>query len=213
MNNKLKALASFVEKKDTVLDTCTDHAYLAIYLKRNQLCREVYASDININALNIARKNIEASHLKIDTYLSDGFKNIDNKKIDTVVIAGVGASTVLHIIVFAPSNIKKFIISSNNDLAKLRKELLKRKYFIKKEEVIYDAKKYYDIMLVTRNKVKENRLTLKYGKINNHEYYLFLQDKERKILAKIPLKNIFQRLRHMKNIYELNKIIKRISED
>lgn len=34
MNQKLKAIASFVSKDDTVLDTCCDHAYLAIYLKK-----------------------------------------------------------------------------------------------------------------------------------------------------------------------------------
>ena len=123
MNNKLKALASFVEKKDTVLDTCTDHAYLAIYLKRNQLCKEVYASDININALNIARKNIEAYHLKIDTYLSDGFKNIRNTSIDTAVISGMGTSSILDIIRYAPKNINKYVLCSNNNLDILRKKL------------------------------------------------------------------------------------------
>lgn len=56
INLKLKAIASLIEKEDIVIDTCCDHAYLAIYLKKNRLCKEVYASDINPNALNQAKK-------------------------------------------------------------------------------------------------------------------------------------------------------------
>ena len=36
INLKLKTIASFIEKEDVVLDTCCDHAYLAIYLKQEQ---------------------------------------------------------------------------------------------------------------------------------------------------------------------------------
>ena len=47
MNSKrIKALASDVSKKDTVLDVGCDHGYLSIYIKENKLCKEVYASDI-----------------------------------------------------------------------------------------------------------------------------------------------------------------------
>ena len=113
MNQKLKAIASLIDKKDIVLDTCCDHAYLAIYLKKNKLCKDVFASDINIHALEQAKKNILASGLIIPTYLSDGFLDITNESINTVVIAGVGASTVLHILDGAPKRISKFIISSN----------------------------------------------------------------------------------------------------
>ena len=54
INKKLKAIASFINTQDTVVDIGCDHAYLAIYLKENKLCKNVYASDINENALNIA---------------------------------------------------------------------------------------------------------------------------------------------------------------
>ena len=37
INLKLKTIASFITKEDTVIDTCCDHAYLAIYLKQNKI--------------------------------------------------------------------------------------------------------------------------------------------------------------------------------
>ena len=210
INLKLKTIASFIEKEDVVLDTCCDHAYLAIYLKQNQLCKEVYASDINENALNQAKKNIKTSKMHICTYLSDGFKSIDNLEINTAVIAGVGTSTVLDIIEFAPDNIKKFVISSNNNWEELRKKLYKRNLYIKKEVVVLDKHKYYVIMFVTKEYIKENALSLKYGKSNNKEYYLSLKKKELEVLNKIPKNKFILRFKCFRNIYYLNKLIKRI---
>ena len=201
MNKKLMAIASFIEKEDTVLDTCSDHAYLAIYLKQNHLCKEVYASDINPNALNVAKKNIENAKVKITTYLSDGFYNIENEAIDTAVIAGVGTNTVLDILKGAPKNIQKFIISSNNHLDILRRFLYKQKLYIQKEIAVYDRHKYYVVLLVTKDYVKENKLTLKYGKSNNRDYFQFLIKKEEETLMKIPRKKFITRVKHKRNIF------------
>lgn len=209
MNQKLKAIASLIDKKDVVLDTCCDHAYLAIYLKKNKLCKSVYASDINIHALEQAKKNIQRSGLTIPTYLSDGFLDISNDKIDTAVIAGVGTSTVLHILDGAPKKISKFIISSNNHQEELRKELFQRKLYIQKEIVVFEKSKYYVILLVTKDKVRENRLSLKYGKSYNQEYYQYLLTKEQEVLKKIPKSKIYMRFKCYLNTKELKHIIKR----
>lgn len=210
INLKLKTIASFIAKEDTVIDTCCDHAYLAIYLKQNNLCKDVYASDINPNALDVAKKNIATSHVNITTYLSDGFKNINNGNIDTAVIAGVGTNTVLDIIDGAPLSIKKYIISSNNNQDELRFSLYQRGLYIQEEKAILDKGKYYVIMLVAKNYIKENKISLKYGKSNNQDYFLYLIKKEQDVLAKIPRNKFIKRLKHKRNIYYLRKIIEKI---
>lgn len=210
INLKLKTIASFVSPEDIVIDTCCDHAYLAIYLKENKLCKDVFASDINLNALNGAKRNIEKAHLEIKTYLSDGFKNISNDNIDTVVIAGVGTSTVLNIIKGAPKNIRKYIISSNNNHEYLRKALYEQGLFIQKEEVVFEKGKYYVIMLVTKTYQKENKLSLKYGKSNNKDYYLSLLKKEQDVLDKVPKSKLLLKFSHKKNIKSLKRIIQRM---
>ena len=212
MNQKLKAIASFIDKKDIVLDTCCDHAYLAIYLKKNKLCKNVFASDINIHALEGARKNIKQANVDIQTYLSDGFLTISNDEIDTVVIAGVGTSTVLHILDSTPEKISKFIISSNNQHEELRKELYQRKLYIEKERVVFEKNKVYVIMLVTKEKQQENRLSLKYGKSYDQEYYQYLLTKEQEVLNRIPKRKIKKRLKHLKNTWDLKVLIKRSEE-
>ena len=61
----MRMTASFIEKNDSVLDLGCDHGYLAIYLKKNNLCKNVIASDISSNALDIA-KNMLVNNLNIN---------------------------------------------------------------------------------------------------------------------------------------------------
>lgn len=212
INKKLKAIASFINTQDTVVDIGCDHAYLAIYLKENKLCKNVYASDINENALNIAKHNIKEHNLDIETILSDGFKSIHNPNIDTAVISGMGTNSILDIIRYAPKNINKYILCSHNNLDILRKKLYEHKLYIESEIAIYEHKKYYVIMLVTKNYQKENRLSLKYGRSNDKEYLSYLLKKEQEVLNRIPKRKIKKRLKHLKNTWDLRKLIKRSEE-
>ena len=212
INKKLKAIASFINTQDTVVDIGCDHAYLAIYLKENKLCKNVYASDINENALNIAKHNIKERNLDIETILSDGFKSIHNTSIDTAVISGMGTNSILDIIRYAPKNINKYILCSHNNLDILRKKLYEHKLYIESEIAIYEHKKYYVIMLVTKNYQKENRLSLKYGRSNDKEYLSYLLKKEQEVLNRIPKRKIKKRLKHLKNTWDLRKLLKRSEE-
>ena len=98
LSNRLNAIAQFVDKKDSVVDVGCDHGYLSIYLKEVIKVKKIIASDINQNALNSAINNIKKSNLDIETVLSDGIKDVNLKGINTLVISGMGTSTILHIL-------------------------------------------------------------------------------------------------------------------
>ena len=72
LSNRLKAVATLVCKDSRVIDVGCDHAYLDIYLTlyNNNSC---IATDINKNALEIAKNNIKKYNLII--------KNIGKKKL------------------------------------------------------------------------------------------------------------------------------------
>ena len=159
MNSKrLLALAEMIDLNDVVLDVGCDHGYLSIYLKQNKLCQEVYASDVNINALNMAKENIKKAKVKIKTFLSDGFNNID-VYFDTAVIAGMGSHTILKILNSEKSP-SKLIICSNNAHEFLRKNLNIMGYKIIEEKVIYENKHYYIIMKWIKGKQKLTKTEL-----------------------------------------------------
>ncbi|MBE6154215.1 MAG: SAM-dependent methyltransferase [Firmicutes bacterium] len=208
LNLKLKTIANLVNKDDVVIDIGCDHAYLAIYLKKEKICKKVYASDISENVIEIANQNIKDNNVKIDVYLSDGFKNISNNDFNTAIISGMGTSTILNIVKDTPENINKYIISSNNNHYELRKEMLKYNFYVQNEVIVKENNKYYPIMLFEKIKQQEKYITLKYGKSNNKDYFNYLLKKEYEILNHIPKKHFIKRLKHNINIKEIKKILK-----
>ena len=185
-SDRIKALADDISKKDTVLDVGCDHGYLSIYLKTNNLCKEVYASDIKESALNVARKNFKKYNLDIETYVSDGFENIP-VSFDTAVIAGMGTNTILKIIE-SKKTPRKLVLGSQNDLYHLRKTLNQKGYKLVDEQAIYEKGHYYIILLYIVGKQKLNRRELKFGISNNDNYYGYLIEKNKKLLDKVPFK-------------------------
>lgn len=187
---RMQTIASFIEPNDNVADIGCDHAYLSIFLAKNHLCNKIIATDINENALQIAKENIKKNHLdkKIKTYLSDGLQSINDLEIDTVVLAGMGTSTILHIIDnMKHLNIKKYIIQSNNDLPKLRKSLRKQKIYLQKEKVVYEKKHYYPVGIYTNHYTSLNLREKWFGKYDmaNVNYYQFLNQELTQIRQKL----------------------------
>ena len=141
LSKRLEAVATLVDVGKRVIDVGCDHAYLDIYLTLNNE-NKCIATDINKNALNIAIKNIKKYNLedKIETKLTDGLEGLKISKNDNIVISGMGTSTILEIL---NTNIlsNTLIISSNNNIDILRKEIIKLGFYIEKEKQKYNISK------------------------------------------------------------------------
>lgn len=200
-SKRLLVIASFIEKNDSVLDLGCDHGYLAIYLKKNNLCKNVIASDISSNALDIAKNNIKKYQVDIKTYLSDGLNKI-NDFYDTIVIAGMGTHSIIKIL-----NDKelppKIILASNNDYPLLRKFMNSIGYYLEKELVVLEKDKYYIVMLYIIKEKKLKKTEILFGKNNNIEYYQYLYDKNLSILKRTSLSKKIQ-------LYYENIILKKL---
>ena len=196
---RLLAIASLIDKGSSVLDVGTDHAYLPIFLSQNKKCKSIIASDVSSNALKIAKDNLKKYHIDdVKLILSNGLDSI-NEDYDTIVLAGMGTSTIIKIL----ENKKlpnTLIISSNNDLYKLRKFMNKIKYKIKEEIVILEKNKYYDIIKYQKGNEKLSYFKKMYGKSNEKKYYKYLLTKEKNIFKKV---NLFKKLNLLKNIIYL----------
>ncbi len=212
---RLKAIASLIKKKDNIIDIGCDHGYLCLYLAHLG-CAKLIASDINPNALNNAIANIKKEKMedKIMTVLSDGLTNINVKGFNTVVISGMGTSTILKILADAHKleNIEKIIVQSNNDLFSLRKVMNSRGYIIKQELVVLDKNKYYVIIEFIKGVYKYNYSEFMYGPIlikkkDSKDYFHYLLTKNITILNKVPKLKILIRMKIKKQIKIIKKIL------
>ncbi len=182
-SERIKTLASFVSKNDTLLDVGCDHGYLSIYLKKNNLVKEVYASEISSKALEGAFKNFAKYKVEIKGFLSDGFKDIP-VFFDTAVIAGMGTKTIEHIV--DSKKVPKLIIDTHNEQAELRRYLNKLGYELQAEKVIYEKGHYYNIMLFKEGKKKLKRKEILFGISKNVDYYNYLLNKNKELMPKVP---------------------------
>ncbi len=209
---RIETIASFVSKENKVVDVGCDHAYLAIHLVKKELCESVIATDVNLNALENAKKNIKEAGLqkKIPTFLSNGIAGILDKEFDTLVISGMGTATILKIMQEVNSSkVKKLIIQSNNDLYLLRTSLEKCGYFLEEEKVVYEKRHYY---VIGHYNLSAKPLSLReklFGKYDakNKEYYQFLNEQLHIIYKKIRNKSKWKKIKLYFKIQLLKKYL------
>ena len=95
----IKAILSLLDACDNIIDIGCDHAYVAI-LMAHKGSKKILATDIHKGALEIAKANIKKEGLEniIQTKLTDGLVSIDTKEYNTLVIAGMGTTTIISIL-------------------------------------------------------------------------------------------------------------------
>lgn len=203
IRRRLKAIASLVAKGANVIDVGCDHALLDIYLtlyNRNHCI----ASDVNVNAYNIAKDNVLKYELadKIDVVLSNGFENIDMNKTYTAVICGMGTSTILSILdTDQLDKLDTLIIQSNNDLYTLRKEVCQKGFFVDEELIVKERGIYYVLIRFIRGKKHYSLFDLWLGPIIRRkeqalkqEYLIHLIRSNEDILSRLPKKYVWKRI-------------------
>ena len=192
LSKRLQAVATLVDVGRKVIDVGCDHAYLDIYLTLNNE-NKCIATDINENALNSAIKNIEKYNLtdKIEVKLTDGLTDIKVNKKDNIVICGMGTHTILDILKTNKLS-NTLIISSNNDIDILRREVVSLGYFIDSEIFIIDKGKPYIIIKFKKGYKKYNENDYIFGPIlkYNIQYKKYIINKYKKIIKQISIKKI-----------------------
>lgn len=213
---RLEAICSFLTKEDKLIDIGCDHAYVCLEMAKRK-APKILATDIHPGALEIAQKNIATANMsdKITCQLSDGLKEIASEFYDTLVIAGMGASTIKHILSNQEKlkTIEKIIIQSNNELDQVRKFMNDLGYFLKEEKVVYEKKHYYVIMNYQKGTKKQSKKEIAFGlyQKENQDYYKYLKNKYQEIIQTIPFRHGWKRLKLKRKIRILSKYLNRIN--
>ena len=211
---RLESLSKYFDVKDKVIDIGCDHALLDIHLIQNGFLKSMIVSDIHENALKQGIDNIKLAKLdkKIETRLGNGLEVLNDKDyIDTVLISGMGTSTILSIVENSYiKKINKLVIQSNNDHEILRTELVKKSFNITHEEMVKENNKTYINIVFERGRKTYAPLELKYGPIliRNKEYLKYRKDYVKNILDKIPRNKILIRFKLRREINEIKRLEK-----
>lgn len=197
---RLFAIAKLIDLEAVVADIGTDHAYLPIYLAKDNNAKRIYACDVNQGPLDVAKHNIESFGVadKVETILSDGLTWIneqENIHINECIIAGMGSTTILDILKKDSDKIDCYIIASNTALLPIREWVKEKKYFIEQETIVMDNEIIYEIIKINKFagvKVK-NKFDLNFGPILRRkpnqlfiDKWVFEEQKIVELLHKIP---------------------------
>lgn len=150
LSPRLRACCNYITPGDRVADVGTDHGYLGIWLLSRNLAGHVIASDIGEGPLSAARANAERFGFldRMTFCLSDGVQNVP-REFDTLVIAGMGAQTMIHILQDAPwlqSAAYRLVLQPQNKPQQLRAYLSECGWQITEESLVRDGRFLYAVM-------------------------------------------------------------------
>ena len=155
---------------------------------------------------------------RIDVRLGNGLAVINDEKIDTIVMSGLGSNTIVGILKYSLDKLKsvnKIVIQSNTDLYFLRRNITGIGYYIDSEKLVKDKDIIYTVIVFKRGKKRYSYSDLYLGPIlkNNIDNLFILKYKKELNTNKMILSNIkkghyFYKLRIKRNIKIISDILK-----
>ena len=219
---RLLDIINILDSNKKIIDVGTDHGLVPLYLAKNKISADITATDISAPSLQKLVDKLDDDLRKIiKTKVTDGFKGLESSDNQVAIIAGMGANTIIEIIegslAFA-KNLDYMVLASNVNTYELRHFLNDHGFYIEKDFLSYENRKYYDILKVYYGK-KQN-LTFEeyyYGKtgienksdllreklaIDKEKNQGFLKEIEEKSQDQMAIKKIADRLEAIRKVEE-----------
>ncbi|EHJ53075.1 tRNA (adenine(22)-N(1))-methyltransferase [Streptococcus macacae] len=220
LSQRLQEVASFVPKGARLLDIGSDHAYLPIYLLREEKISFALAGEIAKGPYESALSNIAASELqdKIEVRLADGLAAFSEKdNIDLISICGMGGRLIVAILKADPvklATVKQLILQPNNGEDELRFWLMANGFAIAAERIVADKGKYYEIIVAKNGHMSLSDKELRFGPFLKQELSPVFKERWQKELAKlesaltkIPQENTEEKLILQQKIDQIKEVL------
>ncbi len=160
LGERLAVLAEFVPQGARVADIGTDHGYLPIELIQKNIAISVVAGDIHKGPYQAAKDNVESLGLeeKISVRFGDGLSVLSPGEVDTVVIAGMGGSTMIEILKSEPKvtgSLTRLILQPMIAAGTLRSWLVSNNWCIVDEALVQDEGRLYEVIVAKQGESPE----------------------------------------------------------
>lgn len=182
ISSRLQAVLDWMEC-DLLADIGCDHGFLCIEALQQGKAKKALACDVNAGPLASAQKNIAdaglASH--IETRRGNGFEALKKEdKPDTVVIAGMGASTMMDILDASDYSQRLFLVP-HKDAGELRRYLADHDWAIVRERMVNDQH-FYPVIEARKGKMslsdEEQALGVRVEDDADYQHFL-IKEKEK----------------------------------
>ncbi len=151
ISDRLKKVATLINKGGITADIGTDHGYLPVYIIMNNISSKVIAMDVRKKPLEKAGQNIRQFMVEdnIELRLSDGLEKLHRGEADTITICGMGGKLMQRIITNGYDVIKEdtqLILSPQSEIDSFREFLENSDIRIIDEHMIKEDGQFYFIM-------------------------------------------------------------------
>ena len=206
ISKRLELVASFVPQGAILLDVGSDHAYLPIDLIERGQIESAIAGEVVEGPYQSAVKNVEAHGLKekIQVRLANGLAAFEETdQVSVITIAGMGGRLIARILeegLDKLANVERLILQPNNREDDLRIWLQDHGFEIVAENILEEAGKFYEILVVEAGQMKLSSSDVRFGPFLSKEVSpVFVQKWQKEAeklefaLRQIPEKNLEER--------------------
>ena len=206
ISKRLELVASFVPQGAILLDVGSDHAYLPIELIERGQIEIAIAGEVVEGPYQSAVKNVEAHGLKekIQVRLANGLAAFEETdQVSVITIAGMGGRLIARILeegLDKLANVERLILQPNNREDDLRIWLQDHGFEIVAENILEEAGKFYEILVVEAGQMKLSSSDVRFGPFLSKEVSpVFVQKWQKEAeklefaLGQIPEKNLEER--------------------
>ena len=206
ISKRLELVASFVPQGAILLDVGSDHAYLPIELIERGQIESAIAGEVVEGPYQSAVKNVEAHGLKekIQVRLANGLAAFEEAdQVSVITIAGMGGRLIARILeegLDKLADVERLILQPNNREDDLRIWLQNHGFEIVAENILEEAGKFYEILVVEAGQMKLSASDVRFGPFLSKEVSpVFVQKWQKEAeklefaLGQIPEKNLEER--------------------
>ena len=165
---RLQLLADLVPDGSRLADIGTDHGYLPVRLLQDGRIPSAIAADVGREPLQHAVRTAEEYGVAgIDFRLCDGLRGVSPQEVDTIVIAGMGGETMIHILSAADWTKEPdrytLLLQPMTKTGELRRWLSDNGYHFTAERLVWDKDFLYPVMVVTGGQQSISEMEQEYG--------------------------------------------------
>ena len=149
LDARLAAVAAYVRPGSTVADIGCDHGKLSAWLAGSRRCPLVFACDLREGPLQKARETCAPWADRVVFRLGSGLKVLAPGEAQDIVIAGMGAETIMEILDAAPwvfDGRYNLILVPATKHSLLRRWLARRGFALQSETLCTAAGRWYAVM-------------------------------------------------------------------